>query len=448
MAHQPDTGSSPLKGQTAVVTGGGRGIGRAIAQALGGAGAKVAVLARSTAELTETAALIGKAGGEARAFPADVTDARGLLGAFASIEKTLGPVDVLVNNAGVLGPIAPFWETDPDLWWQVMDVNLRGPALCSHRALHGMIERRSGRIINVASGAAILPFTYYSAYVASRTALLRFTECLAAEARPYGIAVFAVEPGTVRTRMSEHSLNSPEGKKWIPWFKQIFAEGLNSPPERVAQRVLYLASGRGDPLSGRFLPLADDLDVLQENLEEIERDKLYSLRINRFRPLQPNAALASLRAAGERAVDITLQVRRSFAASRETLFAAWTDSAAFRRWFLHGTDGEWLEPPSFEVRPGGRFDLRLRSPKGIFHLYGEVRDVIVPEKLVMHWRWDKDFPIMPGPGETSVTVEFVKDPGGTTLVVTHESLPNMVARDAYERGWNRCLDGIAAFIQS
>jgi uncharacterized protein YndB with AHSA1/START domain len=325
-----------------------------------------------------------------------------------------------------------------------MEVNMRGPMLCARHVLPGMTKRRRGRIINVASGAAIVPFTYFSAYVASKTALVRFTECLAAEAKPYGIAVFAIEPGTVRTRMSEHSLESPEGKRWIPWFKRIFDEGLTSPPERVAQRVLYLASGRADPLSGRFLPLSDDLDVLLENLEDIERDKLYSLRINRFRPLQPNAALASLRAVGERAADVTLQVRRRFAAPREMLFDAWMDSAAFHRWFLHGTDSQWIEPPLFEVRPGGRFDLRLRSSNGVFHLYGEVRGVIIPERLVMHWRWDKDFPIMPGPGETLVTIEFMEEQGGTTLTITHQSLPGMAARDAFERGWTRCLDGIAA----
>ena len=430
------------------MTGGGRGIGRAIARALAAAGARVGLLARSAAELAETAAMIGQAGGRARAFPADVSDARELPGALASVEATLGPIDVLVNNAGILGPIAPFWETDPDHWWRVMEVNLRGPMLCARHVLPGMTERRCGRIINVASGAAIAPYTYFSAYVASKTALVRFTECLAAEAGPYGIAVFAVEPGTVRTRMSEFSLDSPEGRRWIPWFRRIFDEGLTSPPERVAQRVLDLASGRADPLSGRFLPLGDDLDTLRENLEEIERDRLYSLRINRLRPMQPNAALASLRDVGARAADVTLQVRRRFAASREALFDAWTDSAAFRRWFLHGTDGQWVEPPVFEGRPGGRLDLRLRSSNGIFHLHGEVRDVIAPERLVMHWRWDKDFPIMPGPGETLVTIEFSEEQEGATLAITHESLPNMAARDAFERGWNRCLDGIAALIRA
>src|SRR5690242_19869013 len=115
MAQQPDISTRPLDGQTAVVTGGGRGIGRAIAQTLAAAGAKVAILARSATELAETTAIIAKAGGQAQAFPVDVTDAGKLSSAFASIEEQLGPVDVLVNNAGILGPIAPFWETDPDL---------------------------------------------------------------------------------------------------------------------------------------------------------------------------------------------------------------------------------------------------------------------------------------------------------------------------------------------
>ena len=112
-----------LKERVAVVTGGGRGLGRAFAQALAGAGCSVAVVARSKAELAETVGLIGRAGGQAQAFPADITDAGAVDVAFAAIEQSFGAVDLLVNNAGVMGPIAPFAETAPDAWWRSVEVN-------------------------------------------------------------------------------------------------------------------------------------------------------------------------------------------------------------------------------------------------------------------------------------------------------------------------------------
>jgi NAD(P)-dependent dehydrogenase (short-subunit alcohol dehydrogenase family) len=98
-------------------------------------------------------------------------------------------------------------------------VNLQGQILCAHRALPGMIARRGGHIINIASGGGATMLPYFSAYVTSKTALIRFSECLAFEVKDHGIAVFAMGPGTVRTAMSEYSLNSPEGRTWLPWFR-------------------------------------------------------------------------------------------------------------------------------------------------------------------------------------------------------------------------------------
>jgi NAD(P)-dependent dehydrogenase (short-subunit alcohol dehydrogenase family) len=266
-----------LKGMVAVVTGGGRGLGRAFAQALAGVGCSVAVVARSEAELAETVGLIGRAGGQAQAFPADITDAGAVDVAFAAIEQSFGAVDLLVNNAGVIGPIAPFAETTPDAWWRSVEVNLKGPMLISRRVLPGMIARGKGRIINLVTGVA--PFAYFSGYCAGKAALIRFSECLAAEVRPHGVTVFPMGPGTVRTAMSEHSLNSPEGRKWLPWFKRIFDEGLDLPPERPAELVVRLASGRYDALSGLTLNPRDDLDEILARLEEVEHDKLYSMRL-------------------------------------------------------------------------------------------------------------------------------------------------------------------------
>ena len=158
--------------KVAVVTGGGRGLGRAFAQALAAAGYAVAVLARTEAELAETVALIERSGGKASAFPADVVDGMAIDRAFTEVERTLGRVDLLVNNAGVVGPLGPFAESDARAWWRTLEVNLHGQMLCAHRALPGMIARRRGRIVNIASGGGATMLPYFSAYVTSKTAAL------------------------------------------------------------------------------------------------------------------------------------------------------------------------------------------------------------------------------------------------------------------------------------
>jgi NAD(P)-dependent dehydrogenase (short-subunit alcohol dehydrogenase family) len=287
-----------LDGRVAVVTGAGRGIGRAVALALGKAGAKVAALARTQPEIEETAALIEKSGSVAQAIAVDVSDIRSVNRAMKKIEAALGAVEVLVNNAGQLGRVGPLVESDPEEWWRVLEVNLRGPMLCARAVLPGMMARGKGRIINIASG--VMPYPYLSAYVTSKTALARFSEILAAETRARGVQVFAVGPGTTRTAMSEHSLTSKEGRRWIPWFANIFTEKLDVPMERPVRLVIDLASGRADALSGRLVTVFDDLDEMMARAAEIEREELYSLRVKRLDSGGMPAALAVLLNSGER----------------------------------------------------------------------------------------------------------------------------------------------------
>lgn len=249
------------------------------------------VIARTVHELDETVASIGA---NARAFAADITEARALEPVLAEI----GAVDLLVNNAGVLGPIGPFWEVEFEQWWRAMEINTRGALLCTRAVLPGMIRRRQGRIVNLVTGAA--PAAYLSSYMASKTALIRATECLAAETKPYGVSLFSVAPGTVRTRMSMHSVNSPEGQKWIPWFRRIFDEHLDLPPERPAQLVLELASGRADSLSGLYLTPFDNLEVMLAHLGEVQREKLHSLRVRSLCEGAEAVAIAAIREAGQR----------------------------------------------------------------------------------------------------------------------------------------------------
>jgi len=256
-----------LTGRVAVVTGGGRGIGRAIALALAGCGAPVAVVARTEGQLAETVERIEHAGGRATAAPADASDPSAVQRMVAEVEKTLGPVEILVNCAGVSGPIGPTWETDPEDWWTCLEVNLRGPMLCSRAVLPSMIARRSGRIVNVASGAGTQAIAYLSAYVVSKTALIRLTENLDREAREYGIRLFAIEPGTVRTTMTDSALESEQGRKWLPWMRDVFEQRSDVPPDRAGRLVALLASGRADALSGRFLTIYDDIPGMVEQID-------------------------------------------------------------------------------------------------------------------------------------------------------------------------------------
>jgi NAD(P)-dependent dehydrogenase (short-subunit alcohol dehydrogenase family) len=152
-----------LTGQIAIVTGGGRGLGRVMAQELAAAGAAVAVVGRSQLHLDETVSELEKAGARALAVAADVTDRLAVERMVQQVEQQLGALDVLVNNAGISGTIGPVWKADPDAWWQVMEINVRGAFLCARAVLPGMIARKRGRIINVASGAAVRPIAYITA---------------------------------------------------------------------------------------------------------------------------------------------------------------------------------------------------------------------------------------------------------------------------------------------
>jgi NAD(P)-dependent dehydrogenase (short-subunit alcohol dehydrogenase family) len=250
--------------------------------ALARAGTHVGVVARSEEQLAETVREVREAGGEALAVRADVSDAAAVERMARQFERTLGPVDLLVNNAGTLGPLGPIWEADTEDWWHSVEVNLRGPYLCSRALLPGMIERRHGRIINLSTSAATVAVAHMGAYVIAKTALIRFTENLAAELINSGVSVFAIDPGTVRTAMTEHLLDSEAGKKWLPWFRKLFDRGRDVPADKAAQLVVQLAAGRADALSGRFLDVSDDLGKLLGRGEEVKRAGLYTLRVRKL----------------------------------------------------------------------------------------------------------------------------------------------------------------------
>ena len=276
----PKNGESfDFSGQVALVTGGGRGLGRAFAQALAGRGAKVAVTARTEQELAATVALIAEAGGTAVALPADVTDQQAVTGVVQSVEKQLGRVDVLANNAGVLGPSGRDWEVDVDDWWHTFDVNLRGAFLFARAVLPGMIARHRGRIVNISSASVNIHLPYASAYGVSKAALTYLANCLDSATKEYGVFVFAYAPGFVRTDVIDQVAESYNIRKSVvDIYRKRLEDDHDTTLERAVEVFMFLASGRADQLSGRHIDVYDDEVDLVERADDIRRDDLYTLR--------------------------------------------------------------------------------------------------------------------------------------------------------------------------
>jgi NAD(P)-dependent dehydrogenase (short-subunit alcohol dehydrogenase family) len=274
----------PLEGSVALVTGGGRGLGRVIARALADAGAAVGVLGRSAGDLDDTVRLVESAGGIAAAACADVSDERATADAVETLRGRLGPVDVLVNNAGICGPIGPLWDVAPGEWWRTVEVNLRGVFVCARLVLPDMLARRRGRIVNLTSNAGVFRWPGVSAYAVAKSAVVKFTENLAAELRREGVCAFSFHPGVQPIGLTEAALaadvppESPQARV-ADWLRRELAEGRGAEPDRAAQLIVQLAAGRGDSLSGRHLSVHDDLDRLLERLDDIRRDDLCTLRL-------------------------------------------------------------------------------------------------------------------------------------------------------------------------
>ena len=434
-----------LADEVALVTGAGRGIGRAIAETFARAGASVALVARSPRELAEAASAVAATGAAAVAHSADVTNEAAMCDVVEQVRSSLGPISILVNNAGSIGPIGPFGGGTINDWWRCVEVNLRGTIVCSHLVMHEMAARGHGRILNIVSGAGAASLTYFTAYVTSKTAVVRWTEAVAAELAPYGVRMFAMEPGTTATAMSGYSLTSQAGRRWIPWFKGIFDAGLDVSMERVTTRALHLATGRGDVLSGRYLPLNEDLDDLVAHAPQIREGALYSLRLARLpssMTAPTNAAFRAVRAQSEIASPTIVHLQRRLPMSAPEAFDLWRDGVTVGSWFLPSADAAWIETPTFDLRAGGAFQLRVSSAGEWYHIHGTVDDITPEAGLELDWNWESSSPVLGAGGGTKVHVRFVPSGSGADVVILHENLPNDAVRDVYIRGWRRCLDAM------
>jgi NAD(P)-dependent dehydrogenase (short-subunit alcohol dehydrogenase family) len=240
-----------LAGQVAIVTGAGRGFGRAIALRIAAEGAAVTVTSRTRAELDQVVAAIVSAGGRALAVQGDVTHRDDVKRVVDAALRQFGAVSLLVSNAGVPGPFGPIGFVDPDEWWSSQALHVRAPLLFANALVPGFHARGGGRMIIIASrgGVEVAP------------------SHLAAEGKEHSVIAFAIEPGTVITSMAESTMASPDAQRWLPHMietlKQIKSQGdAGQGLARCAEMCVRLASGRYDGLSGRYLTPDDDFDAL------------------------------------------------------------------------------------------------------------------------------------------------------------------------------------------
>ena len=263
----------------AVVTGAGRGIGREIALHQARAGARVAILARTPHEIEQTRDMIAGEGGTALALPVDLIDRPAVERAFDRIVEELGPIDTLVNNHGSFRAFGPIWDCDPDIWWSDVEINLRGTFHTCRAVAPKMLARGKGRIVNLVGGGTGTSFPNGSGYASGKAAVMRFTECLNDTTKSGGVLAFAVDPGLVRTAMTELQLTSEAGKTHLPNIKQLFEDGADIPPACAAALIADIAGGRFDPLAGRLLRGKDDRDALETEMQAIVAKDGRALRL-------------------------------------------------------------------------------------------------------------------------------------------------------------------------
>jgi 3-oxoacyl-[acyl-carrier protein] reductase len=244
----------------ALVTGGGRGIGASIARELSDAGMRVAVTGRTREQVEAVAAEIG-----GLALVGDVTKQADVGSWVQRTEAELGPIDLLAANAGIGLRNDSEWEVPVDEWWRVFEVNVLGVHLCARSVAPLMLGRGGGRIVITGSGAAYLPGLSSVAYSASKAAVVRYAETLAAQLAGR-LPVFVFSPGLVRTEMTDEFGDD------APW----------TPPELAPRLVRVLASGRADALAGRYLHAEhDDIEDLIRRAEEIVANDLNAIRLRR-----------------------------------------------------------------------------------------------------------------------------------------------------------------------
>ncbi len=243
-----------LGGKVVLITGAGRGMGKAIAQRLTEEGARVAVTDVDEKSALETAAELDGAAG----FRLDITDVAEVAATVDEIAGALGPVDALVNNAG-WDQLSPFLDTDEDLWDRIIDINLRGPIRMTKAVLPGMVERQGGRVVNISSDAGRVGSTGEAVYSACKAGIIGFSKTVAREMARYGITVNAICPGPTATPLLESMVGDHE--KLIESLKRGIPLGRLGAPDDIAGAVAFMVSDDAGFITGQTLSVSGGLTM-------------------------------------------------------------------------------------------------------------------------------------------------------------------------------------------
>ena len=270
-----------LQDRVALITGGGRGIGRAIALAYARAGVRLALAARTGSELAETAAAAQELGAETCVVTADVTEPSQVEEMVRQAATRFSSIDILVNNAGIIGPIGPVEDNDVASWIRTIQVNLIGTYLCCRAVIPVMERQGGGKIINLSGSGATSAPHHMSAYGSSKVAIIRLTEILSLELADRNIQVNALGPGSIHTRMWEEIRDSAQavGDAELYEFGQQVTSGGGASIERAADLAVWLAGETSGKLSGRLVhAVMDDYPNLAGRIPEIMASDAYTLR--------------------------------------------------------------------------------------------------------------------------------------------------------------------------
>jgi len=266
-----------MKDKSVLITGAGRGIGKRLAMGFAEAGAKVGLLARSQAELDLAKLEIEQAGGIVIRLRADVRNLDEMAHAVERLRASFDSLDILIAAAGMQGPIGPFLSSKPKAWNETVETNLIGVANACRAALPPMIDQRSGKIILIAGGGAAYSRPNFTAYAASKSAVVRFGECLADEVGEHNVQVNTIAPGGAYTTMTDEILLAGEekaGRKEIEEAERVRITG-GVAPEKQTQLAMFLASEKSNHISGKLIHVNDDWKRFEQDSMNPE---LYTLR--------------------------------------------------------------------------------------------------------------------------------------------------------------------------
>lgn len=272
----------PLEGKVVVVTGGSQGIGKAIASEFSKHKSKVIILSRTQADVEKSAKEIGLLGGSCEGFVCDVSNADDTKRIIGEIFNQQKQIDLLVNCAGIYGPMGHLESNDLELWKKTIEINLLGTVNSVHAVIPFMKKQGHGKIITLAGGGLggknLKP--NFSAYTTSKAAVIGFTELLSHELKEFNIQINAVSPGAVNTRLLDQVLSAGElaGKDFLESSKKQKLDG-GTPPEKVANLVIFLATQDSDYLSGKTLSAVwDDYQNFDKIKDKLKKSSLFTLR--------------------------------------------------------------------------------------------------------------------------------------------------------------------------